>query len=107
MISSDRFAITVQIIIPLPSTSIDMSLWIYILHGYDLEADTADLPYRVTPELTQAKQDGGRQKEKGREKERDRDSQSEYSWSRKISTDCALARAHAHPHAHVCKERRF
>lgn len=35
-----------------------MSLWIYILHGYDLEADTADLPYRVTPELTQAKQDG-------------------------------------------------
>lgn len=38
LILPDRFAITVQIIIPLPSTSIDMSLRIYILHGYDLEA---------------------------------------------------------------------
>lgn len=48
LISPDGFAITVQIIIPLSSTSIDMSLRIYILRGYDLETDTADLPYRVT-----------------------------------------------------------
>lgn len=35
LISPDGFAITVQIIIPLPSTSIDMSHRIYIFHGYD------------------------------------------------------------------------
>lgn len=49
LISPDGFAITVQIIIPLSSTSIDMSLRIYILRGYDLETDTADLPYRSNP----------------------------------------------------------
>jgi hypothetical protein len=48
----DEFAITVQIIIPLPFTWIDTSFRIYILRGYDPSKPT----YRVIPELTQAKQ---------------------------------------------------
>lgn len=62
LISPDGFAITVQIIIPLSSTSIDMSLRIYILRGYDLETDTADLPYRVTRGINpgKAERDKGR-----------------------------------------------
>lgn len=81
LISLDGFAITVQIIIPLSSASIDMSLRIYILRGYDLETDTVDLPFPSNPaELTQAKQDREvgdteeteREKwKRGRERERD------------------------------------
>lgn len=108
LISPDGFAITVQIIIPLSSTSIDMSLRIYILRGYDLETDTADLPYRVTRGINPGK--AGRDREVGddeeieerkREEGKKREIPKECSWSRKISTD----RTHAYVRAHT--RRRF
>lgn len=71
MISPDGFAITVQIIIPLSSRSIDMSLRIYILHGYDLETDTADLPYRVTRGINPGK--AGWDREVGDDEETERE----------------------------------
>jgi len=71
LISPDGFAITVQIIIPLSSTSIDMSLRIYILRGYDLETDTVDLPYRVTRGINPGK--AGRDREVGDDEETKRE----------------------------------
>jgi len=58
-----------------------MSLRIYILRGYDLETDTADLPYRVTRGINPGKAGWDREEkvgddeeiEGGRERERERE----------------------------------
>lgn len=55
LISPDGFAITVQIIIPLPSTSIDMSLRIYILRGYDPEPTPPTFPTPSNPGINPGK----------------------------------------------------
>lgn len=106
LILPDRFAITVQIIIPLPSTSIDMSLRIYILRGYDLETDTADLPYRVTRginpgeagqdrEVRDDEENEERKKEREtREGGKERNSRRVFMEQKNIDRSCVRARTH-------------
>lgn len=79
------------------------------MRGYDLETDTADLPYRVTrginpgkagwdrevgddEETEREREERERVREREKERGEERNSQRECSWSRKISTD----RTHMH-----------
>lgn len=75
LISPDGFAITVQIIIPLPSTSIDISLRIYILRGYDPKPTPPTFPIPSNPGINPGKAgtverwetiEGARQERRGR-----------------------------------------